>query len=339
MRPKKQNVLLISLIVFFLFQPTSIHAQSASSDRGAEFLKQPRSTYTTAGNPKADQLVIRIQYPASWSKSEDERPDVVQKFVSERAIGKDTVFFKLVVVRLPDHLTQTTELAHAFLNEQSLKELMGPDGILISQSRTTVDGLPGAWLIYRRDYNLAFRTLVLTYWFYYERRLVGCEFMLGGKLDEPAGEFLNRFYEGTKLFRAMMASVVVENQWRSVQGGAPDLRQTRNNAEPPPPPPLPDGSSMRSVIRKSGGTLQGSATQKVQPNYPPMAKAARVAGAVVVEVLVDEAGNVVNAQALSGHPLLKDEAVTAAMEWKFTPTQVGGVPVKVIGTITFNFTL
>jgi TonB family protein len=93
------------------------------------------------------------------------------------------------------------------------------------------------------------------------------------------------------------------------------------------------------IIRKSGGVLQTSATRRVEPTYPPLAKTARVSGAVVVEVTVDEAGNVISARAISGHPLLKDAAVNAARGWKFTPTQLSGVPVKVIGTITFDFRL
>lgn len=93
------------------------------------------------------------------------------------------------------------------------------------------------------------------------------------------------------------------------------------------------------IIRKSGGVFQGSATWRVEPTYPPLAKAARVNGSVVVEVTVDESGNVIAARAISGHPLLKIAAVEAARGWKFTPTQLSGVPVKVIGTITFNFNL
>ncbi len=110
---------------------------------------------------------------------------------------------------------------------------------------------------------------------------------------------------------------------------------------PPPPPPPPDKPKPEppKIVRKSGGVLQGSATRRVQPSYPPLAKAARVSGAVVVEVTVDENGSVISARAISGHPLLKDAAVQAAQGWKFTPTQLSGVPVKVIGTITFNFTL
>ncbi|MBI3654483.1 MAG: TonB family protein [Acidobacteria bacterium] len=93
------------------------------------------------------------------------------------------------------------------------------------------------------------------------------------------------------------------------------------------------------IVRKSGGVLAGSAIRRVEPTYPPLAKAARVSGAVVVEVTVDEVGKVIAARALSGHPLLKDAAVAAARGWEFTPTQLGGAVVKVVGTITFNFTL
>lgn len=93
------------------------------------------------------------------------------------------------------------------------------------------------------------------------------------------------------------------------------------------------------VIRKSGSPLAGSAIRRAEPLYPPMAKAARVSGAVVVEVIVDEEGDILSARALSGHPLLKDSAAAAARGWKFTPTMLDGVAVKVVGTITFNFSL
>jgi protein TonB len=42
---------------------------------------------------------------------------------------------------------------------------------------------------------------------------------------------------------------------------------------------------------------------------------------------------------VSGHPLLRDPAVNAARGWRFKPTLLSGQPVKVVGTITFNFSL
>jgi len=103
--------------------------------------------------------------------------------------------------------------------------------------------------------------------------------------------------------------------------------------------PQREGPQPPRIVRKSGGVFQGSATRRVEPTYPPLAKAARVSGSVVVEVTADEEGNIISARALSGHPLLKDAAVAAARGWKFKPTLLQGEPVKVIGTITFNFNM
>lgn len=89
----------------------------------------------------------------------------------------------------------------------------------------------------------------------------------------------------------------------------------------------------------SGGVLQGSAIKKVQPPYPSVAKAARASGAVQVQILVSETGEVIEANAISGHPLLRDAAVEAARQWRFKPTELGNKAIKVQGVLTFNFTL
>ena len=107
----------------------------------------------------------------------------------------------------------------------------------------------------------------------------------------------------------------------------PSFAQETQREEPP------------KIVRKSGGVFQGSATRRVEPAYPPLAKAAKISGSVVVEVTLDEEGGLISARAISGHPLLKDAAIDAARGWKFSPTLLQGVPVKVIGTITFNFNL
>lgn len=93
------------------------------------------------------------------------------------------------------------------------------------------------------------------------------------------------------------------------------------------------------LIRKSGGVLASEAIERVNPTYPPLAKAARVSGSVVVEVTIDHDGNVTSARAVSGHPLLRDPAIAAARGWRFKPTLLSGQPVNVVGIITFNFHL
>jgi protein TonB len=102
--------------------------------------------------------------------------------------------------------------------------------------------------------------------------------------------------------------------------------------EPPPPEPKP---VPRAPI--SGGVLNGKALSLPHPPYPQIAKAAHASGTVVVQVLIDENGNVVSARAVSGHPLLQAVAVAAARGARFSPTKLSGQPVKVTGVIQYNF--
>jgi TonB family protein len=87
----------------------------------------------------------------------------------------------------------------------------------------------------------------------------------------------------------------------------------------------------------SGGVLNDKAISLPKPPYPPIARAAKASGAVVVQVTVDENGNVSSARAVSGHPLLQAGAVAAARSARFSPTRLSGQPVKVTGVITYNF--
>ena len=86
----------------------------------------------------------------------------------------------------------------------------------------------------------------------------------------------------------------------------------------------------------SGGILNGKAVEKPAPAYPRMG-VVRVDSTVVVQVMVDEEGKVVSAQAVSGHPLLRQAAVDAARKARFSPTLLSGKPVKVTGTLSYNF--
>ena len=87
----------------------------------------------------------------------------------------------------------------------------------------------------------------------------------------------------------------------------------------------------------SGGVLNGKAKTLAKPSYPSAARAVGAEGAVSVQVLIDEEGNIASATAVSGHPLLRQAAVQAALESKFAPTSLSGQPVKVSGIITYNF--
>jgi TonB family protein len=93
------------------------------------------------------------------------------------------------------------------------------------------------------------------------------------------------------------------------------------------------------VIRRSGGAFQESATRRVIPDYPHEAREKRISGSVLVELTTDEKGKVTSVKTISGPAELRRAAEEAAKRWEFTPTLLSKVPVRVIGTITFNFNL
>jgi TonB family protein len=96
-------------------------------------------------------------------------------------------------------------------------------------------------------------------------------------------------------------------------------------------------SSTTSDKQINGGLLNGKAVNMPLPEYPAIARQANASGSVTVEVTVDEGGNVISAEAVSGHPLLRAAAVNAARQAKLPPTKLSGQPVKVSGTLVYNF--
>jgi len=101
------------------------------------------------------------------------------------------------------------------------------------------------------------------------------------------------------------------------------------NAPTPPAKPAP-----RIV---TGGVLNGNAITLPAPTYPETARRMRTSGVVEVEVVIDENGKVISANAVSGPSVFRDNAVQAALRAKFTPSKLSGQPVKVTGKIVYNF--
>ena len=104
-----------------------------------------------------------------------------------------------------------------------------------------------------------------------------------------------------------------------------------------------------------GGVLNGKAISLPKPPYPEEAKKDGAEGPVSVTVTIDEEGNVIEAKAAAEykvagtvnengepemkpiHPALREAAESAAKAAKFSPTKLSGQPVKVTGTIVYNF--
>jgi protein TonB len=106
----------------------------------------------------------------------------------------------------------------------------------------------------------------------------------------------------------------------------------------PPPVAAPVQEKKPKEILRPGGDVK--LPQKIfapPPRYPALAKAAHVQGTVLIDAVIDEQGNIVNAKVLEGHPLLVPEAMRTVMLWKYEPTYLNGVPYPIRMTITVNF--
>src|SRR5690349_7496174 len=103
------------------------------------------------------------------------------------------------------------------------------------------------------------------------------------------------------------------------------------------PPPSPGPKPILKPV--SGGVLNGTAVYLPPPAYPEAAKRMRTQGVVTVDVILDETGKVVAANASGGPTILREAAVQAALKAKFSPTKLSGQPVKVSGVINYKFAL
>jgi len=147
------------------------------------------------------------------------------------------------------------------------------------------------------------------------------------------------------------------------------VRGRAGGPAPPPPPPAPvaitasDGST--SVVVPSpaapmlvapsaayaaalaaydplrvGGEIKSPAKiRDVKPAYPAEARAAGVQGVVIVEILVDPAGEVHDVRVLRSIPILDEAALDAVRQWRFTPTLLNGEPRSLLMTVTVSFRL
>jgi TonB family protein len=124
---------------------------------------------------------------------------------------------------------------------------------------------------------------------------------------------------------------------KGVSNGTGESTTSDGAGDEPPPVPKPKPTPPPVPKKVSLGVINGKASRLVTPPYPPAAKAVRASGAVNVSVSIDVNGNVTSANAVSGHPLLRQAAEQAARASKFTPTVLSGQPVPVTGIIVYNF--
>jgi periplasmic protein TonB len=96
----------------------------------------------------------------------------------------------------------------------------------------------------------------------------------------------------------------------------------------------------KQTIHRVGGDLKPPRLLvRVDPQYPLLAKEARVQGVVMVDAVIDEDGNVVQAQVIDGPWLLTSSALQAVLQWKYEPTVLNGQRVSIAMHVKVSYSL
>ncbi len=107
----------------------------------------------------------------------------------------------------------------------------------------------------------------------------------------------------------------------------------------PAPPPRRAAVLHSKVIRVGGQVIAAKAIYQPTPDYPPLAKMARIQGMVRLQATIGKDGTVQDLKALSGHPWLVGAAIAAVQHWRYQPTLLNGEPVEVLTEIDVTFRL
>jgi protein TonB len=104
-----------------------------------------------------------------------------------------------------------------------------------------------------------------------------------------------------------------------------------------------NGPKVKAAVPKkvniSAGVAVGMLLQKTQPVYPPIAKAARVSGTVVLQATISRTGSIENLRVVSGPAMLQQAALDAVKSWRYRPYLLNNEPVEVETTVNVIFTL
>ena len=101
----------------------------------------------------------------------------------------------------------------------------------------------------------------------------------------------------------------------------------------------PRMGSAQDALNVSAADLMSHVEKRAPLVYPPIAKAARVSGTVVVQIEVNGDGTVAGTKVISGPPMLLQASLDSVKPWTFKPFDKDGAKVTASGPVSLVFTL
>jgi TonB family protein len=188
------------------------------------------------------------------------------------------------------------------------------------------------------------------------------EYLYGGRPQQAWREFESMWPESDQ---NRMRQLIEDTRAKGLLGRTHAVEaglRDENHLTEPPASPDADSDSGHSVEGAAGdlpssdssiatqvqqsvcqripqNVVAGRLLQKAQPVYPPVAKQARIQGAVVLAAVIASDGTIKEIHATSGQPMLIQSAIDAVRQWRYEPYRLCGEPTEVNTQIIVNFTL
>jgi TonB family protein len=295
----------VLIAAFFLIGISNATAQAIDVQRSQEVQSANWKRFVSVDGR------FSILFPGEPIVSEQTVDHPLWKFVLHKHQLRTFAEYGVMYANYPKSVTESTS-ADVLLDEGAKGAVAEVNSQLLSISRISVGGYPGRFLKERMpDGTIMQAKMVLVGQRMYQ---IAITTPREDEADPETVGFYNsiaqKFVDSFELTHVFQDSVLV------VGSCPPDVQ---------------------NCVPVTEEVLKGRALSLPKPSYPPIARAAHASGTVVVQVLIDEQGNVISAAAISGHPLLQAASVNAARAARFEPTLVDNKPVKVAGVIQYNF--
>jgi periplasmic protein TonB len=126
-----------------------------------------------------------------------------------------------------------------------------------------------------------------------------------------------------------------------IENGTPGGMSTIIDGIGTGPPQIKKHTSGLSIpsVNISSGVMAGNLVDRAVPQYPAIARAARIQGVVVLQATISTTGLIKNLRVITGPPMLQQAAMDAVRSWRYRPYLLNGSPVEVETTINVVFNL
>lgn len=181
-----------------------------------EFLDGYKYKYTSDGSGKAKGVAFSIESPKTWAAQEGDRPNIVQKFISENGRGLEIflVLIKDIPSRPGEKITEKDVLE--ILNPKEINNLLPDGAVHIKSGKLNLENLPGFWVHYKmnmtRVKNL-WETEVSMYTIFYKNKMIQIQGQVAISVNGITinSEGLRRY---ENLFDLMANSLVITNMYQ-----------------------------------------------------------------------------------------------------------------------------